>query len=343
MARLSTTILDVLLLVGVSYVMATIVSCLSGLDMCMTLPAAFVMCAVVWVITEILQVPTSGKAVLVTGCDSGFGHALALRLDQLGFRVFAGCLFAKAGGEGALRLKREGSERLHVLQLDLTSNEQLDDVLEEVKNKLPVGEVFWGLVNNAGIALVGNTEWNPVEHFKKVADVNLFGLVAVTKRFLPLIRRCKGRVVNVTSVLGRSPISYNSAYVSSKYAIEGFSDCLRLEMKQFGVKVCIIEPGSHVIATKVLTKEMLESQRDNCWSTMSEEVRAAYGETAFKEAYAAMVDHGEADIQPVIEVMVKSLTQRFPRARYCSANGYYVLRVFISQHLPDWVFNVFYC
>ncbi|KAK7086742.1 (2R,3R)-2,3-butanediol dehydrogenase [Halocaridina rubra] len=93
--------------------------------------------------------------------------------------------------------------------------------------------------------------------FRRLADVNLFGCVLVTKTFLPLVRKAKGRIVNVTSVQGRMSSPLVSAYDLTKYAIEGFSDCLRHELRQFGVKVSVIEPGNFTAEFQKLTNGVL--------------------------------------------------------------------------------------
>ncbi|XP_042882082.1 D-beta-hydroxybutyrate dehydrogenase, mitochondrial-like [Penaeus japonicus] len=139
---------------GVSLLVHTAVS-----ECCWTLfLGLWVATAAVYVLASALQVSPKGRAVLITGCDSGFGLGLALHLDKLGFRVFAGCLLATGGGEGSRRLRKEGSDRLHVLQLDVTSTEQIKKAVEEVKKKMLKGEQLWGLVNNAGWATYGELE-----------------------------------------------------------------------------------------------------------------------------------------------------------------------------------------
>ncbi|XP_042889687.1 D-beta-hydroxybutyrate dehydrogenase, mitochondrial-like [Penaeus japonicus] len=334
--------LDILLYALVSYSLGCLVSCLGLLGFWTAFCGAWLLSAGTCLYRASLEITPAKRAVIVTGCDSGFGHAIALQLDKIGFQVFAGCLMADAGGQGAKDLREKGSERLHVVQLDITSNDQIAKAVEYVRNTLKEDEVVWGLVNNAGIAIKGAAEWVPIETFRKVAEVNLFGLIATTKAFLPLVRRAKGRIVNVTSVSGCMGVRICSPYISSKYAVEGFSDCLRLEMKQFGVNVCVVEPGSHVVATQILTKEMLDRQADECWKGMDEETRSAYGEELFRKAYEALKDHGETDIQPVVDAATEALINKYPRARYCSANWPYRVMLFVSRHLPEWVFDALY-
>ncbi|XP_050726882.1 D-beta-hydroxybutyrate dehydrogenase, mitochondrial-like [Eriocheir sinensis] len=210
---------------GVSALVASLLDIL-GLASChLAFPAVWLITAATYLYRASLMVSPPGKSVVVTGCDSGFGHALALHLHKLGFRVFAGCL--DANGEGAAALKRHGSARLVVLQMDVTDQEQLAKAAQEVKKLLPEGEGLWGLVNNAGLCTLGPIEWLPMKNFRKDPEVNVFGLIAATKTFLPLVRRGKGRVVSVASVAGRVTAAYLSAYCASKYAVEGFNDVLR--------------------------------------------------------------------------------------------------------------------
>lgn len=267
----------------------------------------------VYVIAAALQVSPEGRAVLITGCDSGFGFDLALHLDKLGFRVFAGCLLAVGGGEGSRRLRKEGSERLHVLQLDVTSSEQIRKAVEEVKKTMPKEEQFWGLVNNAGWATYGELEWVAMDTFRRITDINVFGLLAVTKAFLPMIRRSKGRVINISSGLARMAVPMRSPYVLSKYAVEGLSDVLRYEMKTWGVGVSLIEPGNYIAGTSIFTEKTIQSDATRMWGAMSEGVRADYGREHFEARVGLMRKYatgGMTDLQPVINAYTEALLQR---------------------------------
>ncbi|EHB09868.1 Estradiol 17-beta-dehydrogenase 2 [Heterocephalus glaber] len=185
--------------------------------------------------------PVDQKAVLVTGCDSGFGHALAKNLDKLGFTVFAGVLNEKSSG--AEELRRNCSKHITVLQMDITNPEQIKDahskVIEKVQDK-----GLWALVNNAGIlGFPTDGELIPMIEYKKCMEVNFFGPVEVTKAFLPLLRKSKGRLVNVSSMGGVVPLPKFAAYNSTKAALTMFSSIMRQELSAWGVKVSVVQPG----------------------------------------------------------------------------------------------------
>ncbi|XP_047496906.1 D-beta-hydroxybutyrate dehydrogenase, mitochondrial-like [Penaeus chinensis] len=291
-----------------------------------------------------MQVSPTGKAVVITGCDTGFGNALAIRLHQLGFRVFALCL--RSEGAGIQKLRDEHSKRLHVIQADVTKQDQLDLALKEVKSLLPVGEVIWGLVNNAGVCTIGPVEWLSNEQFRKDPEVNLFGVIAATKTFLPLVRRARGRIVNVASVAGRICAPLMSAYNASKYAVEGFNDALRLEMRPWGVKVCLIEPGNFGSGTELFTRdEAIKEEVDNMWLSLDEEMKSDYGEVGRKRVETFMKNirnKGASDISPVITAFTEALTQQYPQTRYDPMDPMMYFTLFLGTHFPGWVFDSFF-
>ncbi|XP_064104547.1 D-beta-hydroxybutyrate dehydrogenase, mitochondrial-like [Macrobrachium nipponense] len=335
---------DVLLAGAGSALLAGLASVLGISGFLVTFVAAWVASVSVSVISSSLRVPATGKSVLVTGCDSGFGFELALHLHRLGFDVFAGCLLADQGGEGAQQLRGVRSDRLHVIQLDVTSGEQLNEALRSVRSILAAnGNALWGIVNNAGISAFGDTEWVPVEVYRRIADVNFFGLVSATKSFLPLVRRAKGRVVNVSSMLGRMVYPMGSPYIATKYAVEAFSNCLRLEMRRWGVHVCIIEPGNLLGVTRISTEENMRDQAEKMWSSMSEELKEELGG---RKVYDLQVSTaiafgflGMKDATLVVEAMADALTQKYPRARYLPMEFYNWASQIVSNHLPECFFD----
>nr|XP_045608263.1 D-beta-hydroxybutyrate dehydrogenase, mitochondrial-like isoform X1 [Procambarus clarkii] len=329
---------------GVSALLATVLSALGIVSCLLAFTTLWLITAAVYLYTADMKEPAVGKYVVVTGCDRGFGHALALQLDKLGFRVFAGCL--QADGEGAKILRQEGSRRLHVLQMDVTSQEQLDKAAEEVKSLLPEGEGVWGLVNNAGLLCMGPVEWTSMDNFRKLPEVNLFGLIAATKTFLPLVRRARGRVVNVSSIAGRFGQAYMSAYCATKYAVEGFSDVLRQEMSGFGVKVCIVEPGNFAAGTLLFGPDLAGPERVKALlATVSDDVKKDYGEDYHKrlEGFVKNIYKGTAkDISPVINAFTEALTQTYPQDRYCPMSAQTYMAVFVNTHFPAWVYDTLF-
>ncbi|NXK71040.1 RDH1 dehydrogenase, partial [Sylvietta virens] len=135
---------------------------------------------------------------------------------------------------------------------------------------------LFGLVNNAGVSgAIGPTEWMDIEDFRGVLAVNALGAIEVTLRLLPLLKRARGRVVNTSSVLGR--VSANGGgYCPSKFCIEAFSDSLRRDMRHFGVKVSVVEPG--FFKTNVTDLEALEASLRQRWERLGPDTRTSYGE-----------------------------------------------------------------
>ncbi|XP_067650208.1 D-beta-hydroxybutyrate dehydrogenase, mitochondrial-like [Haliotis asinina] len=265
-----------------------------------------------------------GRTVLITGCDTGIGYGLARRLILEGFTVVATCL--DVNGPGARELKKNQSGRVHVLKLDVTSDESVELCFERTR-KICKGTGLWSLVNNAGVVSFGDVELSTMDIFQKVVDVNLLGVIRVTKTFLPLVRYAKGRIVNVTSVKGLCAHPCFGAYNISKYGAEGLTDTLRLEMKRFGVKVIAVEPGNFGGATALwddrntgrLTREIAEMM-----SGATDEVLTAYGDdyldhmlSVFKEG----TTHSRSNIDPLLDDFVDALTNEHPACRYATHGG----------------------
>ncbi|XP_042870611.1 D-beta-hydroxybutyrate dehydrogenase, mitochondrial-like [Penaeus japonicus] len=263
-----------------------------------------------------LKISASGKAVLVTGCDSGFGYQLALYLDRIGFRVFAGCLRAESQGEGAEKLRIFGSSKLHVLQLDVTKRGEVKSARRQIQALLQQGEVLWGLVNNAGVTCLGLAEWATVDRYKQTADVNIFGMVAVTQTFLPLIKQSRGRIVNVGSMVGRLPQPFFTGYVVTKYAVEGFSDCLRVEMRPWRVKVSVIEPGNFAKATGFGREEELLRQEEELWANMDDDLRQECPRQKLEQSQALRV------------------FRKVPKERYMPMDLHTFVRIFVATPFP---------
>jgi short-subunit dehydrogenase len=184
--------------------------------------------------------------VVVTGASSGIGKATALHLDQRGFRVFAG-VRKEADGRA---LSEGPSDRLKPILLDVTDDKSIATAVNVVTQSTS-GELF-GLVNNAGLSLNGPLELVSVPEVKELMNVNVIGLLAVTQAFLPLLRKSRGRIVNISSGHGLLAIPDKSAYAASKFAVQAISDALRVELRPFGVSVSCVAVGK--VDTAVLGK-----------------------------------------------------------------------------------------
>ncbi|XP_053120944.1 dehydrogenase/reductase SDR family member 9 [Hemicordylus capensis] len=254
-----------------------------------------------------------GRHVLITGCDSGFGNLAARTFDKIGFRVIAGCKTEK----GAALLKASASKRLLTVLLDVTDTENVRQVAETVKNE--VGEKgLWGLINNAGImGVTAPTDWLKIEHYRAPIEVNLIGLINVTIHMLPLVKKAKGRIVNVTSVGGCLAICAGG-YCPSKFGAEAFTDSLRQDMKAFGVSVSCIEPG--LFKTGLSDKAKVIEQKCAVWNDLPADIQKQYGNNFLKEDAAKkekLVKLCEnSDLSMVVKCMEHALMSRNPQTRY---------------------------
>ncbi len=181
----------------------------------------------------------TGQVVLITGATAGIGRTTALHLARAGYRVIA------TGRRVAeLEALRAEAPAIMTTTLDVTSADSIAAAVAEV-DRLTAGHGVDVLVNNAGFGLIGPlTEISDAE-LRRQYDTNVFGLMAVTRAFVPAMRtRGRGRIVNVSSMGGKLTIPFMGAYNSTKYALESLSDALRLELAAFGVDVVLIEPGA---------------------------------------------------------------------------------------------------
>ena len=192
------------------------------------------------------------KAVLITGASTGIGKATALHLDHLGFRVLAG-VRRESDGQA---LADSASSKLRPLFLDVTDSDSIAAAVEEVAGRTN-GELF-ALVNNAGLSMNGPLELVELSEIEKLFDVNVTGLLNVTKTLIPLLRRGKGRLINVSSGHGLLAIPDKSVYAASKFAVQAISDALRIELAPFGVSVSNLVVGK--VDTAVLGKILAERE-----------------------------------------------------------------------------------
>jgi NAD(P)-dependent dehydrogenase (short-subunit alcohol dehydrogenase family) len=244
------------------------------------------------------------RSVLVTGASTGIGRATALRLDRAGWRVFAGV----RREEDAEALRAEGSERLAPLILDVTDAGQIAAAAAKIEAE--AGGRLDGLVNNAGVAIPGPLETLAIDDFRRQIEVNMTAHVAVTQALLPSIRAARGRIVFISSIGGRVAFPLTGAYHAAKFGIEAVGDIFRQELRPWGIKVAIVEPGS-------IDTPIWERGERTADELATPEREALYGEAV--DRYRKVIkDTAERGIpaEKVAETIERALSTRRPRARY---------------------------
>lgn len=280
-----------------------------------------------------------GKAVFITGCDSGFGHNLAKKLSDFGLHVHAGCLLPD--GDGAKSLT-EYSERIRVVKLDVTKDADVNQARVEVEADLiQKKQSLWAVVNNAGILASTEIEMGGMDPFISQIQVNTIGVIRVTKAFLPLLRPIKGRVVNVASLAGRFSIPGMVGYCVSKCAVISFSDGLRREMKKWDIDVVTIEP--HLFNTNLVNNENNHRIVNQAWEQTPVDVREAYGDVYF-DGYRTFLNKVLGSARPrvnhVVETMTTAVTEEFVSPSYFVLNDIEHLRVFAYNFIPTRVLDL---
>lgn len=181
------------------------------------------------------------KVAIVTGSATGIGYETAIHLAKNGFRTYASMRNLLKADE-ITKITKSQDLPLRVIQLDVTDDISITKAIDTVINESGKIDV---LVNNAGYGLIGPIEDISVEELKAQYETNVFGVFRVTKTVLPYMRKQhSGSIINISSVAGRIALPLYSAYVSTKFAIEGLSESMAYELEPFGVKVAIIEPGA---------------------------------------------------------------------------------------------------
>jgi short-subunit dehydrogenase len=263
---------------------------------------------------EVRSVP-----VLITGCSSGIGRAAAISLHAAGLTVYATArqVDALAGLAG---------QGIRTLALDVTNEASMTAAAAAVEEAAgPVGV----LVNNAGYGLYGPVEQLPMDEIRRQFETNFFGLVRLTQLVLPgMRRRGRGRILNVSSMGGRITLPGGAFYHASKYAVEAFSDALRMEVAQFGIDVVLIEPGpvktpwNDVAAASLSTATPASDGSPGG----SEDGAAAEGDpyAMYKAAVGASFGRAQAGLfgrfgstsEDIAKVITQAVTARRPHARY---------------------------
>ena len=278
------------------------------------------------------MVQGASRFVLITGASTGIGAACAIGCAERGMTVFAGVRDLKVCDA----LQARAGAAIIPLELEVTDVDSIKRAAEVVARR--VGDAgLYGLVNNAGIAIGSPLELIPIAQLRRQLEINVIGQIAVTQAVLPLLRRARGRIVNMGSIAGRGTIPMMGPYSASKHALEALTDALRLELYPWGIEVSIIEPGA--IATPIWDKSLRISL--DVEAEMSAEGKKLYGAAAQRIREA--VGHAAARAIPadaVGKAVLHALTAKQPKTRYLvgrDAKLRAVMLRWLPDRLQDWI------
>lgn len=264
----------------------------------------------------------SKKVILITGASSGMGKETAKALIQEGHTVYT----VARRIDQMQDLKSLGG---HPIKMDVTKESDIQNVVDSIIHKEGKIDVLW---NNAGYGLYGAVEDVPVDEARKQFEVNLFGLAALTQKVVPYMRIAKsGKIINTSSMGGKMYTPMGAWYHASKHAVEGFSDCLRLELKEFNIDVVVLEPG--IIVTEfgdVMLQNISKFSGKGAYASLTNNLV-----TATQKMY----DSGQGSKTTVISNTVnKIVNAKTPKTRYrvgLWAKPMVWMRIYLGDKLFD--------
>ena len=241
------------------------------------------------------------RVAVVTGSSSGIGFETSLMLARNGFQTYA-TMRDPDKGENTKSIATKENLPIHIEQLDVTDNKSVTNEIQAIVSKANRIDV---LVNNAGYALTGAFEDLAIEEIKAQYETNLFGLIRTTQAVLPIMRKQKsGTIVNISSGAGRFGYAGASAYISTKFAVEGLSESMSYELEPFGIKVILVEPG--VIRTNVFKNIVTAKKSQNPNSPYSQIMQKM--STSFEH----MLENASSSPDLVAKVVLQAVTSENP-------------------------------
>ena len=257
------------------------------------------------------------QVVLITGCSTGIGRDLAQRLTQAGYTVVATARKIETLDSLQAALK---------LELDVTQSQSIRQAVDSVIERFGCIDV---LVNNAGYAIRGAIEEVPVEQAQQMFDANVFGMMRMIQAVVPYMRQQKtGRIINISSIVGKLVTPANGTYSSTKFALEAMSDALRLELIPFGIQVVLVEPGS----IKTQFHSTVEANAEEIFSNPASPYRPLYEQYQKVTTDMRQQEAGPDVVSKVVELAIKV---RKPKTRYVA--GFPIFgKLILLQGNPVW-------
>jgi NAD(P)-dependent dehydrogenase (short-subunit alcohol dehydrogenase family) len=254
------------------------------------------------------------QVAVVTGSSSGIGFETSLLLARNGIYTYA-TMRNQSKSEEILANARKDNLPLKILHLDVTNEKSILDSIKKIiaeKGRIDI------LVNNAGYSLLGPLEQLQINEIKEEFETNFFGIIKLIQSVLPTLRKQRyGRIINISSLAGRIGLPFSSAYVSSKFALEGLTESLGYEIQNFGIHVILIEPGvikTNFLNSMKLGKNVITPQNDS-------NINSPYTEMIQKRisAFKPRFEKGSSPIE-VAEVVLEAATSQHPKPRYLVGN-----------------------
>ncbi|XP_011212654.2 retinol dehydrogenase 7 [Bactrocera dorsalis] len=281
---------------------------------------------------------TPKNVILITGCDSGLGHSLALYCYSLNMTVISAC--HNVNSEGARLLRNDNdSQRMFTIEVDLLKEDTITYAFQYIKDFLLTNTEyqFTALVNNAGVMCFGEFEWQTSEQFEMQINVNVLGAMRLTKKLLPLIRQHRARIINITSHCGLQALPALSSYAASKAALRFWCDSLRIEMQQYGVDVINFVPGSFVQFSNISARQ--QEHAKVMFDAFSDEQRQFYS-AYFRQFnnYLKVVSGFKSPNQfhdtILLDKFKAALTDSIPQAMYIHEPWRYKIYRFLFRFCP---------
>src|SRR6476659_970303 len=255
--------------------------------------------------TEKLEM-TEKKVAVVTGSSSGIGYETSLLLAKNGYHTYASMRHLDKSSR-IKEIAKKDNLPVEVLQLDVADDKSVTDAISEISNKQGRIDV---LVNNAGYDVTGAVEDSTLDEIKAQFETNFFGAIRVMQKVIPIMRKKKtGTIVNVSSIAERIGFPMGSAYVSSKFALEGLSESISYELKQFGIKIILIEPGVIKTNFALVTPKKAVNTNSSYSQLMNK----------LEENLFSTIANGTSP-KEVASVILRSITEASPEHRYLVGN-----------------------
>ncbi|OJJ23957.1 short-chain dehydrogenase/reductase [marine bacterium AO1-C] len=260
------------------------------------------------------------QVILITGASSGIGQATATYLHQQGFTVY-----------GTSRRKIDGMP-FRMIQMDITDDAAIAKGVQEIIEQAGKIDV---LVNNAGLGTAGALEETPLADIRNVFDTNVLGVVKLIQEVLPVMRQQKsGKIINISSIGGMMGLPYRATYCSSKFAIEGLTEALRMEVANFGIQVCSLLPGD--VNTAINDHRLTVDKNDSVY------------QDSFERTHQIMNDDVVQGIPPeaVARKVFRLVKKKKIGGKYLVGKPLQKLTVFLKRRLPnsifEWIIKVYY-